>query len=176
LLLLAKVNVDKAVFGAPLDHRLRMMELLAQNMGNTSAGVTAYGRFVDKARALRLAFGCHTRPFFVLGYDTVVRLFDPKYYDNMKRALEQLFALADIVCANRAPHDDAACRALRELPEIRSFRSRLHIIGLAEPYASMSSTEARRALACGGADTDHLLPRVIRDYLNQQPFYRDSAR
>jgi nicotinamide-nucleotide adenylyltransferase len=176
LLLLAKVNADKGVFGAPLGHRVRMMELLAQDMGNTSVGVTAHGRFVDKARALRQVFGRRTRLFFILGYDTVVRLFDPKYYDDAQQALTELFALADIVYANRAPHGGDACRALRNAPLARCFRSQLHIVELAEPYASMSSTEARRRLAAGSVDADSVVPPAIQSYLNERPFYRDSAQ
>jgi nicotinamide-nucleotide adenylyltransferase len=176
LLLLAKANVDKTVSGAPLSHRLRMMELLARDMGDTSVGVTAHGRFVDKARALSQAFRNQTRLLFILGYDTAVRLFDPKYYDDMKHELGALFERADIVYANRGHHDMAACLALKDSPAAQPFRSRLHLIELPEPYASLSSTEARRRLAAGGIDADRILPPVIRAYLSEHPFYRDGAR
>ncbi len=171
LLCLAKTNVDKAVTGASLAHRLRMMALLARKMGDTSVGVTAHGRFVDKAEALRLAFGPQTHLYFIMGYDTAVRLFDPKYYGDMEASLRAFFALAEVVFTNRAEHGPQACQALRDSPAVRPFRARLYYLQIGEPYASMSSTRARYQLAAGDVASVELLPSEVQEYLRRHSFY-----
>ncbi len=171
LLLLAKSNVDKTVFGAPLSHRLHMMEILAQDLEHTSVGVTAHGRFVDKARALGQTFGPRTCLYFIVGFDTLRRLFDPKYYKDMPASLSELFSLAEIIYANRAGYDAKSCLDLINAPAAKPFQSRLHGIELEAPFTLMSSTEARRLLKDGDPAIDRLAPAAIREYLNRHAFY-----
>ncbi|KAK6347627.1 hypothetical protein TWF718_005466 [Orbilia javanica] len=100
LLLLATTNADKPPSPASYDHRLAMMCLLAEEIQNiytstpsspsTSAvtpqidiGITPHPRFIDKSSDL----SSHpffpseiTRQIWILGYDTLIRLLNPKYY------------------------------------------------------------------------------------------------
>ena len=82
LLLLAKVNVDKPIFGASLTDRVLMLIGVAESYDRFWVGVSSHGRFVDKAEAIRRGFP-HVKPTFIVGYDTLVRIFDPKYYDDL---------------------------------------------------------------------------------------------
>lgn len=173
LLLLAKANVDKPIFGAPLSQRLRMMEIVARGMGKTSVGATAHGRFVDKARALRTAFGPETAIHFIMGFDTFARLFDPKYYDNMEEALGELFDLALVICAGRVGFDSAGIESFLESSAVRPHLARIHLLKLAEPYASMSSSEARRRLERGQDSAAELLPEGVLPYIRERALYRD---
>ena len=87
LLQLSVANVDKTVTSADLGQRLFMLELMAQ--GHDHVGITgcSHARFIDKAVAIReLSPGLH--PIFAIGYDTLVRLFDEKYYEDMMGDLE----------------------------------------------------------------------------------------
>jgi nicotinamide-nucleotide adenylyltransferase len=167
LLLLAKTNVDKTVFGASLPQRLQMMELLARDLDNASVGVTAHGRFVDKAKALK-------HLYFVLGYDTVTRLFDPAYYENMTASLRELFELAHVIYTNRAGHSPQTCLDIMNSAPAAPHGERLHFVATQEPYASMSSTEARRRSANADPTLGELVPPAIRDYLEGHSCYREK--
>jgi nicotinamide-nucleotide adenylyltransferase len=174
LLLLAKTNVDKTVFGASLPQRLQMMELLARDLKNASVGVTAHGRFVDKAKALKQRFGTGTQLYFVLGYDTVSRLFDPTYYEDMTTSLKELFALAQVIYTNRAGHSRQTCLDMMNSAPAAPYGERLHFVVTQEPYLSMSSTEARRRSANADPTLGELVPAAIRDYLEGHSCYREK--
>ncbi|KAK6498018.1 hypothetical protein TWF506_004262 [Arthrobotrys conoides] len=97
LLLLATTNADKPSSSpASYDHRLAMMCLLAEEIQNTiyssninkilpqiDIAITPHPRFIDKSTDL----SSHpffpsesTRQIWILGYDTLIRLLNPKYY------------------------------------------------------------------------------------------------
>ena len=82
LLLLAKQNADKPVVGASLVQRMQMMELLAADdeTGRTCCGVTGHALFVDKAAALQALCAPGARVHMLVGFDTWIRITDPKYY------------------------------------------------------------------------------------------------
>ncbi|KAK6518904.1 hypothetical protein TWF281_003595 [Arthrobotrys megalospora] len=99
LLLLATTNADKPPSPAAYEHRLAMMCLLAEEIHNTYSppsptgdsvgipqidiGITPHPRFIDKSTSLSLhpLFPSQlTRQVWILGYDTLIRLLDPKYY------------------------------------------------------------------------------------------------
>lgn len=82
LLLLAKQNADKAVVGASLVQRMQMMELLAaaDDTGRTCCGLTGHALFVDKAAALQALCAPGARVHMLVGFDTWIRITDPKYY------------------------------------------------------------------------------------------------
>ena len=105
LLLLAKQNADKPVVGASLTQRLEMMEVIAQAepAGSMFCGVTAHPLFVDKAAALRALCGPDSRLLFIVGYDTWIRITDPKYYPagGLDSALRQIFEAVEVVVASR---------------------------------------------------------------------------
>ena len=56
LLLLAKANVDKAVFGLPLAARLLTVKRYAESRQKFSVGVSSHGRYIDKVTALKSIF------------------------------------------------------------------------------------------------------------------------
>ncbi|KAJ3099364.1 hypothetical protein HDU97_003237 [Phlyctochytrium planicorne] len=90
ILMHAVSNEDKPSSFGDLERRLELMEAAGKDLANAIRrmkqidveivlGVTSAGRFVDKAVALKKVVGgreCH----WIMGYDTVTRLFDPKYY------------------------------------------------------------------------------------------------
>ncbi|KAK6495273.1 hypothetical protein TWF481_003301 [Arthrobotrys musiformis] len=89
LLLLATTNADKPSSPAAYEHRLAMMCLLAEEIGTYSSntqidiGITHHPRFIDKSVDLSSHpfFPAElTRQVWILGYDTLTRLLDTKYY------------------------------------------------------------------------------------------------
>ncbi|HYL81722.1 MAG TPA: hypothetical protein VEU07_12960, partial [Candidatus Acidoferrum sp.] len=103
LLLLAKANVDKGAMGIPLERRLSLLDCFVGSRPTFSVAAVSHGRFMDKAVAIHPHYPAGTRLTFILGFDTLVRLFDAKYYADRDASLASLFAGSDFIVANRAP-------------------------------------------------------------------------
>ena len=99
--LLTTRNVAKGIEGAALEDRIGM--LLATRASRPGLAVLAanQARIVDQAAALRATWPEATFDF-VLGHDTLVRLFDQRYYDgSMETELDPFFERHRVIAANR---------------------------------------------------------------------------
>ncbi|KAJ3333399.1 hypothetical protein HDU93_008570, partial [Gonapodya sp. JEL0774] len=119
LVLLATTNMDKQISGAPLADRVAMMERIAERLveagvGNVGVGCTSAGRFLEKSSTLLQHLQAQhpeseVRLHFILGWDTLVRFFDEKYYPGgveggeMVRGMDTFFAESRLIIADR-PH------------------------------------------------------------------------
>ena len=166
LLLLAKANVDKTVFGLPLAARLLTLKRYTKDHRRFSVGVSSHGRYIDKVTALKTISPPETEFYFIVGYDTLVRIFDPKYYTDFHAELEALFETARFIVANRAEADIETIGSFMTQPEIRRYASYVSCILLPDVYAYMSSTEVRELLARDEA-IEHLVPPSILAMLNE---------
>jgi nicotinic acid mononucleotide adenylyltransferase len=165
LLLLARANVDKAVEGFPLPRRLAILTRCAETRAAYSIAAVSHGRFVDKARAILPQYPPGTRLVFIVGLDTLVRLFDPKYYDDREAALAALFATCEFIAANRAPEPPEAIGAFLRRPEVVPFAHAIRNIRLPAEIAAISATEVRRRLA-DGRSIAGLVPPEIQTLLH----------
>jgi len=120
LLLYSTKNADKTITSSDASSvdRLLMMESLASYVQSTAysdthsttalqnlaVGVTTHPRFIDKARAILSSPHCSPPQqlslYFIVGYDTVIRIFNLQYYTN-KQELASFFETNNIICANR---------------------------------------------------------------------------
>ena len=171
LLMLSRANVDKEVFGADLGQRLAMLVHQTEGDPETSVAGCSHARFVDKARALRPLYPAGALPYFILGYDTLLRLFDPKYYTDMEADLNRLFAACHIVAANRGESGPEEMRSTMSRPGCRPFADRVHFIHLPEPYASISSTAVRERRMRGEPILD-LVPSKVAEAIEALGLYR----
>ena len=160
LLLLAKANVDKTVFGLPLAARLLTLKRYTKNREKFSVGVSSHGRYIDKVTALKVILPPETEFHFIVGYDTLVRIFDPKYYTDFHTELGELFVDARFIVANRAEADVETIASFMDQPEIRQYTPYVSCLLLPDVYAYMSSTEVRELLKRGEA-IEHLVPPSI---------------
>ncbi|KAH7133055.1 hypothetical protein B0J13DRAFT_450760 [Dactylonectria estremocensis] len=104
LLLLSVNNADKAPKPAGFPVRLAMMDAMGRQLLEEAGSglqvdlaVTTMPFFHDKARALAQSgfYGAPPTTTFLAGFDTLVRVFDAKYYggdDGMRQALGPFFA------------------------------------------------------------------------------------
>lgn len=160
LLLLAKANVDKSIFGLPLAARLLTLKKYAESQPRISVGASSHGRYIDKVTALKTLFSPDTEFNFIVGYDTLVRIFDAKYYTDFHAELQALFASARFIVANRAEADIKTIETFMAQPEIYRYAPYVSCIVLPDVYAYMSSTEARDLLE-HGETVEHLVPPSI---------------
>ena len=165
LLLLAKANVDKSIFGLPLAARLLTLKRYTESRQGLSVGISSHGRYIDKVTALKTIFPPDTEFYFIVGYDTLVRIFDAKYYSDFHAELQALFVAARFIVANRAEADAKTIESFMAQPEICRYASYVSCILLPDVYAYMSSTEVRELLASGEA-IEHLVPPSILSMLD----------
>jgi len=168
LLLLAKANVDKVVFGLPLERRLSLLARFVESRPAFSVAACNQGRFVDKSQAIRPHYPPGTRLTFVVGFDTLVRLFDPKYYADRDASLSTLFRASDFIAANRAPDPPEAVTAFLARPDAAPYVHRIRVIQLPAEIAAISATSIRTRLARGESVT-RLVPPEIESLLIERP-------
>ena len=162
ILLLAKNNVDKSVFGFSLIDRLQMMAAYANPLDDYSVALTSHGRFIDKIKALKHELPVSNEYTFIIGYDTLIRIFDPKYYDNQQTALAQLFGQCRLIVANRQTFNrDEIADFLVDWP---TFSPLVDIVTLDDFYTEISSTEIRQRLESKHR-INHLVPIAIENFL-----------
>lgn len=166
---LSLANVDKEVSGAPIPDRLMMLRLVAEARQWLSVAVTTHGRFLDKLAALSPLVG-GAEFVFLVGFDTLVRVFDARYYGNRESELDELFASARFACANRAESGEDELRELLEQPSNRRFAERVEWVPLPERYADVSSTQARSEVA--ERRGSWIIPEEVAEYVERRRLYR----
>ncbi len=169
--LLSTNNVDKQIYGAPLAHRIAM--LLELSRGRLWLAVVAANaaRLIDQGLALGVAFP-RAEFDFVVGFDTLVRVFDPRYYEDPDSELDSFFAKHRLIAVNRAQTSAAAVTEYCDSMPARRFRSRILVRELEQRQAWMSSSSVRGKLGRGEA-TDALTPEVER-YIVDHGLYGEA--
>lgn len=168
--LLSTRNVDKHVHGAPLVDRVRML-LAASDDARFAVLATNAARLVDQARALRNA---HTdiEFTFVVGFDTLVRIFDARYYDDMAADLGELFAHHRLVAANRGDASTDAVSTFIASSAAAPFADRIAVAPIHVDQSMLSSSEARRQLESHG--TTGIVPAEVAEYIARRGLYRPA--
>lgn len=176
LLLITNNNVDKELFGANLQERLAMMEIIAQlfqlegrkkNEGSDSSnneelrvlvGLTNSGKFIDKITAVQKILP-KAELSFIMGYDTITRFFMKKYYvgEDMTCIMEKFFNKSRILCAERkmvantttTSNEEEKLSEFIQKDGIRPYAKHISILSHwmeDEMTCSISSTSARNTL------------------------------
>jgi nicotinic acid mononucleotide adenylyltransferase len=170
LLMLSRANVDKAITGASLGQRLEMMLRWADSADAMSVGGCSHARFVDKAFALRPHYPPETDLTFILGFDTLERLFDPRYYTDMKSELSVFFHDCRAAVANRGDQDPEDIHRWLERPETSPFAHCIDVFSVPPDIAAMSSTEVRNRCA-DNQPIGHLVPKGVAAYVAEAGLY-----
>ena len=161
-------NVDKSLFGAPLSHRVGMLLAIhAERPAIAVLGSNA-ARLMDQGLALEIAFPGIGFDFIV-GFDTLVRLFDRKYYEDMDAALTEFFSRHRVIATNRAEATTAAVRDYLREPVVERYAERIVVRELDHERAFLSSTAAREVGGRPG-QAEALTPGV-REYIEKHGLY-----
>lgn len=167
LFLLSRANVDKGAEGFPLEERLRLLDRYVESHPTFSVAAVSHGRFVDKAQAIRPHYPEGTRLIFILGFDTLIRLFDSKYYADRDASLNALFDGSRFIVANRAPDPPEAIDSFLARPEVAPYAPGIQVIRLPEDIAAISASAIRARLA-RGEPVAGLVPFEILSLLPRQ--------
>lgn len=170
ILVLDAQAMDKEIQGATLEDRLWMLRLFARSCPGYRVAFSSHGRFLDKLRAFSRLCPDVQEFCFIVGYDTIVRVLDPKYYDDRERALAELFRGSRFLVANRADDGLAELQTLLVKTENRRFKDRVDFFSLPAPQAHISSTMVREKVAQGG-NIRGLVPPAIFRFIRETRLY-----
>ena len=150
-----------------------MLEAVSESRPDYSIAAVNRARFVDKSQALRPHFPPDTLFTFVLGYDTLVRLFDPRYYSDMPKELDRLFDVSCVVAINRTDNTLEDVHRFLRRPECAAYLGRIKAMGLDPAFSSVSSTQVRERLR-RGEPVSQLVPEPVERVIQRAGLYRGA--
>ncbi|KAK9798873.1 hypothetical protein AB5N19_00672 [Seiridium cardinale] len=202
LLLLAINNADKAPKPAAFPQRLAMMYIFAADLlsalkadGGTEVdlAVTTEPYFASKGQAIAASdfYGGETarvEQVYLTGFDTLIRIFDPKYYpnDSMRQTLAPFFSHSGVRVTMRTDADwgDAA-EQLAYLEDLKSgklqdrggdkeWAAKVDMVeGRREGEEVISSTKVRDAVQTEDWDRlKELVSNDIVEWIRHEELYR----
>lgn len=144
--LIATRTVNKErIEGASLPDRLLCLEAVAGGRPGEGVLLVNRGLYVEQAALIRGAWPNLVQLWFVVGFDKIVQIFDPRYYADVDAALDQLFAKAAFLVAPRGGEGADDLAALLDTGRNRRFADRVQLLDLPERYRAFSSTSVRAA-------------------------------
>lgn len=166
--LLTTRNVDKGVHGASLEERIEMLLALRGNWPGLAVLASNKARIIDQAESLRAAFGERLSVKFVVGFDTLERLFAPRYYTDMEAELAPFFEHSRVLAANRA---DVSARAVEKWIRENAgpFARRIDVLEIEEQPAAISSSQAR---VSAQEALQQIVPAPVMTYIQEHGLYR----
>jgi hypothetical protein len=127
------------------------------------------GLYLEQAALLAAQYPSSAITFLV-GYDKVEQIFDPRYYTDRDAALEALFGLATLRVAPRQGRGTDALDALLQKEENRRFAANVKLLRLEADVDALSSTTVREAARAGDPDRaarDRLVPVETAVFLRE---------
>lgn len=164
-------NVAKDVFGASLPDRVAMLLELHSERPELAVLAANAARIIDQAEALSGAFD-EIGVDAIVGFDTLERLFDSRYYGDMERELAPFFERHRVIAANRGNYRVTDVEAWVHA-NAGPFAARILVREIGDYPASLSSTIVRESVAVGLADLP--VSPAVRRYIEQRGLYRPAA-
>ena len=164
-----KENVDRPLM---LDRIILLDTLLKQCLPHTGIMLFSRGLYVEQAEAVRASFPAVRRLFFLLGFDKIVQILDPHYYDDRDAALNTLFSLAELLVAPRGTANAGTLSDLLRQPQNQPFATHIHALPLSSAYRDISSSRIRQHGAAYLGD----IPREVRSFMSETHGYDPPTR
>lgn len=190
LLLLGTSNPDKPT-QTPENyaHRLAMIQLFAKELSFVASqpviALTKHSRFIDKVSDMQQLAPWKTIVFLV-GYDTLLRIFDPKYYleSEFDSAIQRLLTTAQFCCVAREfntttsmPQVGSVATQLefsKSVPQMAQYADRIVMV---QPQSKVSSSQARKVASASSHEQQSmpklsdLVPKSIASYIHEHKLY-----
>lgn len=173
LLLLAVQNADKAPKPASFPARLCMMDGFAKDLlqgvqGEIDLAVTTMPYFHGKANAIADLYP-GVEQVFLTGYDTIIRIFDPKYYGEgeMDRAMGRFFKTSRIEVTLRP--DDSWGTAEEQRKQVKKlvgeWEGKVDVVE-ASDGVGVSSSKVRELIK-EGKDSGDMVCSEVNEWIEQ---------
>jgi nicotinic acid mononucleotide adenylyltransferase len=158
----SKHTVDKESVERPLLlERVHLLDMLLRRRLR-HAGILLFNRglYVEEAEAIHTSFPGVHQLFFLIGFDKLVQIFDPRYYADRDAALSELFALAKLLAAPRGNGGEREIAALLQQPHNQRFARFVRVLPFDPQYRATSSTHARQG---DMSEVPHEVQQFIRE-------------
>lgn len=156
---LSVVTVDKErVERASLVDRLLQLHAFI-GAGPDALALMNRGLYAEQADVARALVPQIEELVIVVGFDKIVQILDPRYYDDRDAVLDRLFACATLLVAPRVDEDEASLYMLIQREENRRYRDRIAFCPVSRRFRHDSSSESR-AIA-GKPMAGHRLRRLL---------------
>jgi nicotinic acid mononucleotide adenylyltransferase len=166
---MSKRTVDKESVERPLllDRVLLLQKLLPKHVPHSGIMLFNRGLYVEQAEAIRRSFAGVKRIFFLIGFDKIVQILDPHYYEDRDAALHDLFRLAELLVAPRGSDGEKELEDLVQQPQNKQFARYIHPLPLSSTYRDISSTSVRQKARGYG----HEVPQEVRHFMRTTRAY-----
>ena len=166
--------VDKEHVERPLMlDRIMLLQMILQRH-LPGAGIMLFNRglYVEQAEAVRTSFPEVERLFFLIGFDKIVQILDPRYYDNRDSALNELFKLAELLVAPRGGADADDLTDLLRQAQNQPFAQYIHALPFDPAYRDISSTRIRQH----ADEYAHDVPAEVQRFICETHVYEPPVR
>ncbi|KAH3668835.1 hypothetical protein OGAPHI_002590 [Ogataea philodendri] len=191
LLLLSVKNADKGVQPAKFEDRLAMMYKMADHISEQlgvacGVGITNCSLFVDKAKEIQNYLAetqsNNLKLTFLLGYDTLIRLLDPKYYVPQKLgdALGSFFSTNDCFVLTRKNTSLSLEDQLSFVGMIKdgqladvpaTWADKIHVVSGDDKNLNVSSSDIRKLIQANETSwTSNTMPKVAEYITSHHPY------
>lgn len=162
LWVISRVTVDKEqVTRAPLPARLAALSALVAPRAHEAVASINRGLYAEQAVALHAALPQLRELCFIVGFDKIVQIVDPRYYPDRTAALDLLFAQAELLVAPRDDEGAADLAMLFARPENQPWAACVQFVPLAPHWRTLSSSAVRQDIEAGRPITDLVPPETL---------------
>ena len=173
LILLDLQPMDKKMEGANLEDRVIMLKMLFQEDPKISIGLSNRGLFVEKIKPLRDLYPSPIEFIFIVGFDTLLRIMDKKYYLNRKRSLTELFQESRFFVASRGEQERESFEKLFSQQGDERFREKVFFFNFPEEFSSISSSLVRKKIT-EGQPVHKMVPKRILRFIEKTGLYTEK--
>jgi nicotinate (nicotinamide) nucleotide adenylyltransferase len=170
LVLLDAQAMDKKILGAELLDRVIMLKRLFQKDPKISIGISNRGFFVEKLLPLRKVYPSPISFTFIVGFDTILRVMDKRYYSNRDETLDRLFDLCEFLVANRDGKEGNSFEDFFDREENQGYRDKVLFITLPSGYSFLSSSLVRKNLR-EGKPIQNWVPSPVLRFIEETGLY-----
>lgn len=150
--------------------RISLLEtVLRKHVRHTGILLFNRGLYVEQAGVIHSAFPQVSYVYFLIGFDKIVQIFDPRYYTDRSQALQELFELADFLVAPRSEAGPEELSILLDQPENRRYAGHVHALPLSASYRYISSTRVRQVPLAHEEEVPAEVQRFIRETHAYEP-------
>jgi len=171
LVLLDAQAMDKKIIGADLEDRVIMLKRLFQRDPKVSIGISNRGLFVEKMVPLKRMYPSSLSFIFIVGFDTILRVMDKRYYSNLDETLDMLFGLCEFLVANRSGKEEHSFEELFGRGENLRYRDKVSFITLPPRFSFLSSSLVRKLIA-KGQPVDNWVAASILRFIEETGLYK----
>ncbi|RGP68762.1 hypothetical protein FLONG3_8025 [Fusarium longipes] len=195
MLLLSVNNADKAPKPASFPIRLSMMEAMGRELLDEGVeidvAVTTMPFFHDKAKAIAESGfyatenGEQPTQTFLAGFDTIVRIFNPKYYnEGIQNALRPFFENCKVKVTTRPDEtwggveEQRAWLTKERVKDVggdEAWVERVEMVEGREGDEDVSSSRVRDTIKSGQGSLDGLVGDEVREWIKREALYTESG-